>query len=220
MAEARSFIIYTDHRPITYAFQKKNTGSSLRQIRHLDFISQFTNDIRHTTESENVVAELFPISRPWRPRLTSRLWQQELERFRTGNTGLQLKLVRIPGCDVSVLCDVSTRTARPYVTESFRRAAFESIHRLSHPGVKATVKLVTQRYVWPSVKADCRESARNCLECQRSKIPRHVFSPGGTFSPPLARFEHVHLDIVIMTLSEGCCYCLTMVDPLARSRTN
>ena len=121
-----------------------------RQIRHLDFISQFTTAICHTAGSENVVAdavsriEVLETSIDF-PALATAAQQQdeELERFRTGNTGLQLKLVRIPGCDVSVLCDVSTRTARPFVTESFRRAAFESIHRLSHPGVKATVKLVT-----------------------------------------------------------------------------
>lgn len=222
MVEARSFTIYTDHKPITYAFQKKNTESSPRQIRHLDFISQFTTDIRHIAGNENVVAdtlsriEAVETSIDFQALAAAQQQDEELERFRTGNTGLQLKLVRIPGCDVSVLCDVSTRTARPYVTESFRRAAFESIHRLSHPGVKATVKLVTQRYVWPSVKSDCREWARNCVECQRSKISRHVSSPIGTFSPPSARFEHVHLDIVIMPHSEGYRYCLTMVDRYTR----
>ena len=119
MVEARSFTIYTDHKPITYAFQKKNTESSPRQIRHLDFISQFTTDIRHIAGTENVVAdalsriETLETSTDFQALTVVQQQDEELERFRTGNTGLQFKLVQIPGCDVSVLYAVSTRTARP-----------------------------------------------------------------------------------------------------------
>ncbi|CAB0032740.1 unnamed protein product [Trichogramma brassicae] len=46
-----------------------------------------------------------------------------------------------------------------------------------HPGARATIKLVTDRFVWPSVKKDCRNWARACIECQRSKVTRHVHAP-------------------------------------------
>ncbi|XP_063923542.1 uncharacterized protein LOC135137743 [Zophobas morio] len=176
----------------------------LSDPRHLDFISQFTTDIRHIAGTADTLSriEALETSIDFQALAAAQQQDDELERFRTRNTGLQLKLVRIPGCDVSVLCDVSTRTARPFVTKSFRRVAFESIHRLSHPGVEGTVKLVTQYYVWPSVKADRREWARNCVECQRLKVSGHVSSSVGTFSPPSARFEHLHLDIVIVPRSE------------------
>jgi cleavage and polyadenylation specificity factor subunit 1 len=42
MLEARHFIIFTDHKPITYAFQQKWDKCSPRQFDHLDFIAQFT----------------------------------------------------------------------------------------------------------------------------------------------------------------------------------
>ena len=95
MVEAQSFIIYTDHKPFTYAFQKKNTESSPRQIRHLDFISQFTTDIRHNAGSENVVAdalsriEAFQTSIDFQALAAAQQQNEELERFQTGNTGLQ-----------------------------------------------------------------------------------------------------------------------------------
>ena len=57
MVEARNFIIYTDHKPITFAFRQKPDKCSPRQFRHLDFISQFSTDIRHVSGSNNVVAE-------------------------------------------------------------------------------------------------------------------------------------------------------------------
>jgi cleavage and polyadenylation specificity factor subunit 1 len=57
MLEARHFIIFTDHKPITYAFQQKRYKCSLRQFNHLDFISQFSTDVRHISGQDNVVAD-------------------------------------------------------------------------------------------------------------------------------------------------------------------
>jgi hypothetical protein len=45
MLETRHFIIFTDHKHITYAFQQKLDRCSPRQFNHLDFIAQFTSDI-------------------------------------------------------------------------------------------------------------------------------------------------------------------------------
>jgi cleavage and polyadenylation specificity factor subunit 1 len=40
MLEARHFTIFTDHKPITYAFQQKQDKFSPRQFNHLDFVAQ------------------------------------------------------------------------------------------------------------------------------------------------------------------------------------
>ena len=45
--EDRQFVIYTDHRPLTFAVRSKPDKYSPHETRHLDFVSQFTNDIRH-----------------------------------------------------------------------------------------------------------------------------------------------------------------------------
>ena len=47
--EWRDFYINTDHKPIIYEFQQKPENSSLRQLRHLLYIAQFTTDIRQKT---------------------------------------------------------------------------------------------------------------------------------------------------------------------------
>jgi len=223
MVEARQFTVYTDHKPITYAFSLRSTQhSSPRQYRHLDYIGQLTTDIRHISGAENVVAdalsrvEELESSIDYRALAVAQEQDPELRELRQGTTSLQLKLVQIPGTNTPITCDVSTTAARPFVTHQFRKAAFNSVHRLSHPGVKATVKLATQRFVWPSIKADCRRWARACLDCQRSKVARHVSAPVGSFAPPSTRFEHVHIDLIVMPPSEGQKYCLTMVDRFSR----
>jgi hypothetical protein len=43
--------------PLTFAFQQKRDKCSPRQFNHLDFISQFTTDIRHISGQKNVVAD-------------------------------------------------------------------------------------------------------------------------------------------------------------------
>lgn len=57
MLEGRSFIIYTDHKPLIFAFKQKESKASPRQAMQLDFIGQFTTDIRHITGTENIAAD-------------------------------------------------------------------------------------------------------------------------------------------------------------------
>lgn len=222
MVEARSFTIFTDHKPLTYAFRlKTNQISSPRQFRHLDFIGQFTTDVRHISGENNVVADTLSrigevASINYEALAASQESDEEILKFQQVPSPLQLKRIQVPGTQMSVTCDVSTSTARPFVTRPFRQAAFSSVHGLSHPGVNATVKLMTQRYIWPSIKSDCRKWARSCVECQRSKVSRHVTTAVGSFAPPSTRFEHVHLDLVVMPYCDGYRYCLTMVDRFSR----
>ena len=208
MVEARTFTIFTDHKPITFAFRQKPDKCSPRQFRHLDFIGQFTTDIRHISGKDNVVAdalsrvEELAASIDFEALAASQQSDEELKTYVREGSLLQLRQMRISETDVTVFCDVSTSITRPFVTAPFRRAAFNTVHQLSHPGIKATIKLATQRYVWPAIKNDCRRWARACIECQKSKVSRHVSAPRGSFTQPTARFEHVHIDIVILPVSE------------------
>ena len=54
--EGRQFVIYTDHRPLTFALRSKPDKYS-RETRHLDFVLQFTNDIRHISGEQNNAAD-------------------------------------------------------------------------------------------------------------------------------------------------------------------
>jgi hypothetical protein len=60
MLEARHFTFFTDHKPLTFAFQQKRDKCSPRQFNHLDFIAQFTTEIRHISGQNKVVADALP----------------------------------------------------------------------------------------------------------------------------------------------------------------
>ena len=57
--DGRHFVIYTDHKPLTFALSSKTDKHSPRTFRHLDYVSQITSDIRHIPGTENVPADAF-----------------------------------------------------------------------------------------------------------------------------------------------------------------
>lgn len=222
MVEARTFTIFTDHKPITFAFSVNKDKCSPRQFRYLDFISQFTTDVRYIPGPENVVAdalsrieEITIIDYQALARLQET--DPELQDLLLHGSSLKLKKLNVIDGNLPVYCDVSTQPPRPYVTPDLRKKVFDMLHGLHHPGSSATVRLVTQRFVWPGIRKDCREWSRQCLQCQKSKITRHTISPLSTFPTPSSRFLHIHLDIVgPLPLSSDFRYCLTVIDRFTR----
>ena len=223
--EGRDFHVLTDHKPLTYALASRPERHSPRQVRHLNFISQFTSDLRHVQGSANTAADA--LSRldtnalhtdntsvvDFQELALAQVNDPELPKLRE-NSSLRLESVPFLSEGISIVCDVSTGSQRPYVPQRFRRTIFDSI---SHPGIRATQRLVTSRYVWPGINGDVRKWARSCLKCQRAKVHRHVATPLGTFATPDARFDHIHIDLVgPLPPSNGCVYLLTCIDRFTR----
>ncbi|GBM62678.1 hypothetical protein AVEN_257275-1 [Araneus ventricosus] len=228
MLEGREFQIYTDKKPLNHAFKQNPDKRSPRHLRHLDFISQYSTNIRNVQGSTNVVAdsltriELNSITKS--PFLNfselAKAQQNNLETqklLQDKSSSLQIALKLCLSTNSDLICDISTDSSRPLVPESFRRLIFEKLHNISHPGIAATTKLISARYVWPKMKRNIKEWARCCEPCQRSKVQRHTKAPLGTFSLPDARFQQIHIDIVGPLPPSDCCiYLLTMIDRFSR----
>ena len=132
---------------------------------------------------------------------------------------ISLKLCEraIPNSGLLLLGDTSTGKFRPIIPNSLRTTIFERMHNLSHPGIKATQKLIGERFVWPNMRRDIAEKCRTCISCQQTKITRHQVTPLQHFRTPDARFSHVHVDIVgPLPDSSGYIYLLTVVDRFTR----
>ncbi|GFU69213.1 retrovirus-related Pol polyprotein from transposon 17.6 [Trichonephila clavipes] len=199
MLEARDFTVFTDHKPLTYAFRQKSDKCSPRQIRQLDFISQFTTNIVHIPGSDNIAADVlshvsaitFPSQIDYDCIAETQQTDQELHTLIASGTSLELK--------------------------KHRQDVFSAMHNLSHPGIRRSVHLMKQRFVCPSISSDVAKWARHCLACQKSKIHRHTRSPLSSFQEPSQRFDHVHLDLIgPLPPSNGYTYCLTMIDRFSK----
>lgn len=225
MLEGREFTIYTDHKPLTYAFHQKGDKCSPRQARQLDFLSQFTTDIKHVPGIQNIPADVMsrisaictPSPIDYRVIAEAQVSDPELASLLTSNASLQLTKIILPNCDYEITCDMSTGVARPYIPKDYRLHVFTAMHNLAHPGARRTADLIRKRFVWPSVSSDTAKWAKHCLACQKSKIHRHTKSPLSTFREPSQRFDHVHLDLVgPLPPSNGYTYCMTMIDRFTR----
>ena len=132
-------------------------------------------------------------------------------------TGLQLRAIEVG--DRKLIVDISNGPARPFVPFSWRRKIFDLMHGLGHPGLERTRQTVSEKFVWPSLRQDVSKWARECQHCQRSKVLRHVTPSIGDFQVPDKRFEHLNLDLVTLTPSNGYKYLVTIVDCFSRFPT-
>lgn len=231
--EGRQCTIYTDHKPLTNAIMSK-TERSPRQTRHLSYISQFTTNIEHISGKNNIVADFLSrieISENVMEKCTIELKALiELQKIDNElkslledaansqeNSKFKLELICIPVTNDKIFCETSTNHNRPFVPQSLRKVVFNQLHSLSHPGVRATRKLITARYFWPKMNKDINSWAKGCVSCQKAKVYRHVKSKTENIKIPECRFEHIHIDLVgPLPMSENFSYILTIVDRFSR----
>jgi hypothetical protein len=228
MLEGRNFSIYTDQKPLIFAFKQKPEKCSPRQLRHLDYISQFSTDIRHVTGEENTIAdtlsriEIDAITTPpplnFNELAEAQHRDKELNKLlQSQSSSLKLEKHYFPLENIHLFCDMSTDNPRPFVPIQLRQTIFDNLHFLSHPGISATTDLVSKRFIWPGIKKDIKNKVRACEKCQRAKVFHHTKAPLSTFALPDARFSHIHLDYIgPFAPSEGHRYCLTIIDRFTR----
>lgn len=226
--KGQDFCVFTDHKPLTTALWTK-TERSPRQERQLDFISQFTSDIRYVKGSLNVVAD--SLSRPNTDSIELLSYgleelakeqrnDEELTSFQQKipkNSSVKLEPSPIPTSDLIPWCETSTYFKRPFVPRSKRQDLFKAIHALSHPGIRTSRKKITRMYFWSHMNRDINTWTRNCVTRQKQKVHRHTKSPCEQISIPPGRFQHIHMDIVgPLSPSDNFKYILTVVDRFSR----
>ncbi len=181
--------LLTDHKPLTYALNVRSDRHSPRQARHLDYIAQFTQWYRQCS--------------CWRPVSN---WNERPPLWPTSHWPTN------PCTPILTILNSRGRTSRPTglnrpsllryfhwhpKTPGSATMATNCVqlpHGLSHPGIRATQKLITARFVWPGINSDVRRWTRSCVQCQRAKIQRHTTAPLTPFPTPDNRFDVIHID--------------------------
>ncbi|KAA3678038.1 uncharacterized protein DEA37_0003225, partial [Paragonimus westermani] len=154
--------------------------ASMRQRAHIPYsnterpaspgLCQFTNDIRHIPGDQNVVADA--LSRPEMDSMDTssnvdsaemaRLQkeEQQLSASTTVPRSLNIKPIPLYAHPGTVGCDISTTIPRPLMSSAIRRHVFNALYNVSQPGIRATVRLIAQRFVWPNMNKEIRGWAK------------------------------------------------------------
>ncbi|GBN13780.1 hypothetical protein AVEN_258378-1 [Araneus ventricosus] len=116
MREGREAVIYTDNKPLVFAFTRKHDNSNPRQIRYLQLISHFTTDMCYIAGSDNVVSDAF--SRISQINLLNlndfsglsddQFSYPELQSLMGSGTCLELRTIYFALSEKPLYCDVTT----------------------------------------------------------------------------------------------------------------
>jgi hypothetical protein len=219
--EGREFTVLTDHKPLVAALKRVSPPASARQQRQLAYLSEFSATFQHTAGSDNVVADVlsrpslsaiaegFPVLDFEEMALLQSTCQDSQQLINDEKSSLQVQQITVGSYVLSG--DTSTGTFRHIVPVSLRRAVFDKLHGVSHPGIRATKRLISSRYVWKGLSTDVATWSRECLKCQSSKVTKHVSLSPQHILVPARRFAHINLDIVGPTC-QGYSHLLTIVD--------
>jgi transposase InsO family protein len=117
-----------------------------------------------------------------------------------------------------ILVNTSSGVFRPLVPATFRRPIFDAIHGLAHPGIRASKRLISSRFVWPGLASQVAAWCRDCQPCQRAKSSSSPASPPMPIANPTQRFSHLHVDLVgpLPASSGGHTHLLTVLDRSTR----
>jgi hypothetical protein len=224
--EGRSFYILTDHKPLTFAIHRLSDAWSARQQQQMSYVVEFTSDIRHVAGKNNMVADaLSRLAAAIATPSAAVVDFKEMARLQSTcsdtatlarESSLQVQQVSVQGS--TLLCDMSGQRIRPLVPAEMRKTVFLEVHGLSHPGIRATKRLISSRFVWRGCASDVAAWSRECLGCARGKTAVHVKSEVMPIEIPANKFQHVHVDIVgpLPTSATGYSYLLTCIDRTSR----
>nr|VZI46868.1 unnamed protein product [Spirometra erinaceieuropaei] len=139
---------------LTLPQTRYSTFVFIREARHLDFIAQYTTDIRFLKDLYNQVADCF--SRPGinainRPSIDleriTELQNQPTFTESLQHTSLQLEAIPLSTTPGTILFDVSRGASRPVVPSEMRRDFLVALQNLAHPGIRTIQRLVSECFV-------------------------------------------------------------------------
>ncbi|KAI2654711.1 Transposon Tf2-6 polyprotein [Labeo rohita] len=211
------FMVLTDHKNLEYLRSAKLLNH--RQARWSLFFTRFDFQVTYRPGSQNTKADA-------------------LSRIHESETPISSSETILPSSVIvaSVVWDILTEIQeaqtqdptpaecpdnRTYVPPELRSRVLTEIHSApssGHPGIEATLHLVSNRFWWPSLRSDTINHIRGCSVCNTTKVPRRL--PAGLLQPlpvPQRPWSHLAIDFITdLPPSKGHTTILTIVDRFSK----
>ncbi|BHF74067.1 hypothetical protein SprV_0401715100 [Sparganum proliferum] len=193
LLEGRDFSVHTDHKPLTYALKAKPDRYSPKEVRHLDYLSQLTADIRYVRGSDNVVADA--LSRPDINTLTCDFGLAKLSDLQSGDksiddlrstTTVQLRDTPLPASPAtlttdresqfqsSLLCEFTKLLGCAHITTTAYHPASNGLVGRLHRQLRSALMSQTETASWsdnlPLALLGIRSSVQEDIQCTAAEI--------------------------------------------------
>ena len=146
--EGRRITLCTNHKPLVSAFKSKNPAKTDRQQRYLSTIAEYISDIIYIKGQDNIVADC--LSRAVNAVHVDAADLPSIAKMQIDDNEIKDYIENLKEFtlykDVKLLCDISTYHPRPFIPQQIRKEIFAHLHNLSHPGVKASLRLIKSRH--------------------------------------------------------------------------
>ncbi len=212
------FTVLTDHRNLEYLRSAKRLNH--RQARWALFFTRFDFSVTYRPGTQNTKADAL-----------SRLHESSIVPH-THESIISPTIFLAP-IQWDIMTEITEAQAtdpppaetppnRTYVPFALRQRVIQGVHSTlssGHPGIAATVQLLTNRFWWSTLQADTITHIRKCPTCNVSK-PSHQL-PAGLLQPlpiPQRPWSHITIDFITdLPLSGGHTTILTVVDHFSKT---
>lgn len=232
----RSFIIYTDHRPLTYVFHRKT--KSLRMTRWSHELSFYNYRLRYKPGaahqvpdclSRDVAAITAPTLDPTEVReaqLQDPLWRELMQYLE--ERGLPRRKLPLPVEEFEIKDGVLYHVRHMpdklihqlVIPQALRQTALKIAHSsrfAAHPGAYRTYQRLRDLMYFPNMLRVTQEYVKSCLVCQKRKGAAYKQAPMASAPPAQQPLEKVSADLLDLHQSEsGNRYVLVIIDNMTR----
>ncbi|GFS01710.1 transposon Ty3-G Gag-Pol polyprotein [Elysia marginata] len=158
--EERQFTVYTDHKSLIHAISKATELQSACQQRHLSAVSEFSTEIKHIHVSgkKNVFADCLSravidadavsLGIDCTAMVAAQTSSADVQAYNTALTNhANIKYRNGRPRNFSAIFQLAELAPSILQISDAPYLRLSSVHILSHPGVKATFKLVSEKFV-------------------------------------------------------------------------
>ena len=209
------FTLRVDHKPLLHMFS--HASNCDRRRRQLEYLSTYSLATEYLPGRENIAADALS-----RDKIVDVI-EFSTSVFNTSPEHLR-ELQENDATLSSIPSEANNRQGtvwrdqqnRIVVPQPLRKDIISSVHNLSHPGVRSTLKQIQLSYTWPKMRKDVSTYVQSCASCQSSKITKHTKPPFKHYGSH-EKFAAIHLDYVGPLPSiRGKTYLLTIFDRRTR----
>ncbi|KAL0159166.1 hypothetical protein M9458_042891, partial [Cirrhinus mrigala] len=212
------FTILTDHRNLEYLRSAKRLNH--RQARWALFFTRFDFTVTYRPGSKNTKADAL-----------SRQFEADYQPL-SPDPILPPTLIVAPiqwdiMTELTEMQDTNPPPAdcppdKVHVPQPLRKRVLQLVHNdpcSGHPGISATLQLLSNKFWWPSIRSDTINFIKNCEVCCSTKSSKQL--PAGLLQPlpiPQRPWSHIAIDFVTdLPPSERHTTILTVVDRFSKS---